>query len=406
MKQLRLSDQELEALAADIESDRVERKERLTGDVPNKIREAICAFANDMPGHGPDRPGVVMVGLDDAGRPVGLPITDELLQQLADMRSDGNILPIPTMLVEKRQIAGADVAVVTVAPADSPPVTFKGRIHTRVGPRRAIASRQDERILNERRVAGDTPFDLHPLRRAPVAELDTHFFAEVYLPKAVAPDVLAANNRTREEQLLATKMIDGSGAPVATVTGMLVLGRRPQEFVPCAYVLFLRIDGTGLAHPIVDTAEYSGRADQVYEHVIAKFMAHRTVSVEILPGLKERRRESVPMVALEQIFANAILHRTYEGTNAPIRIVWFNDRVEIRSPGGPYGVVTVKRFGERGLVDCRNPNLAAALKNLGFVQRFGIGIHLAEDAMAAGGFPPIEWDIGDTTVGATLWMAK
>lgn len=406
MKQLRLSDQQLAALATDIESDRVERKERLTGETATKVREAICAFANDLPGHGPDRPGVVMVGLDDAGRPVGLPITDELLQQLADMRSDGNILPIPTMLVEKRPIAGVDVAVVTVAPADSPPVTFKGRIHIRVGPRRAIASRQDERIFNERRIAGDTPFDLHPLRRAPIAELDTHFFAEVYLPKAVAPDVLAANNRTREEQLLATKMIDGSGAPVATVTGMLVLGRRPQEFVPCASVLFLRIDGTDLAQPIIDNAEYSGRADQIYERVIAKLLAHRTVSVEILPGLKERRRESVPMVALEQIFANAILHRTYEGTNAPIRIVWFNDRVEIRSPGGPYGIVTIKRFGEPGLVDCRNPNLAAALKNLGFVQRFGIGIHMAEDALASGGFRPIQWDISDTSVGATLWMAK
>jgi len=124
MKQLHLSDQELAALAADLESDRVERKQSLSGDAPTKIREAICLFANDMAGH--QHPGVIFVGLDDLGRPIGLTITDEMLQQLVDMRSDGNILPIRSMSVEKRQIAGADVAVITVAPSDSPPVTFKG----------------------------------------------------------------------------------------------------------------------------------------------------------------------------------------------------------------------------------------------------------------------------------------
>lgn len=98
MKQLRLSDQELEALAADTESDRVERTERLTGEVPNKIREAICAFANDLTGHG--NPGVILVGLDDAGKHIGLAIGDELLLRLADMRSDGNIVPIPSLSVE------------------------------------------------------------------------------------------------------------------------------------------------------------------------------------------------------------------------------------------------------------------------------------------------------------------
>ncbi len=67
MNQLRLSDEELAALAADLESDRIERKQSLAGDAPTKIREAICAFANDLPRHGLDRPGVVLVGLNDPG---------------------------------------------------------------------------------------------------------------------------------------------------------------------------------------------------------------------------------------------------------------------------------------------------------------------------------------------------
>ena len=403
MKQLRLTDQELEALAADIESDRVERKERLTGDVPNKIREAICAFANDMPGHG--KPGVVLVGLDDAGKPIGLTISDELLVRLADMRSDGNIVPIPTLSVEKRQVFGSDVAVVTVEPSDAPPVRYKGRIYIRVGSRRDLASRQDERILNERRLHNEQPYDLMPVRNATVDELALPFFSEVYLPGCVAADVLARNNRTVVEQLLATKMIAEEDVEYPTVTGLLVLGRRPRHFFPCAYIQFLRIGGTTLSDPIQDAEEYDGPVDKLYERVMTKLRAYRMVAVEIVSG-GERRTESVSLIALEQLLANAIMHRTYEGTNAPIRITWFNDRVEIRSPGGPYGTVTVERFGKPGMADYRNPNLAAAMKNLGIVQRFGVGIGLAVTALAEGGFPPLTWDVDSHSVCATVWTRK
>ena len=80
-------------MLADLESDLVERKESLQGDTPRKIRQAVCAFANDLPDH--RRPGVVFVGADDSGAPVGLDITDELLLQLADVKTDGNIVPRP-----------------------------------------------------------------------------------------------------------------------------------------------------------------------------------------------------------------------------------------------------------------------------------------------------------------------
>ena len=131
----RYSDSELESMLQDVESDLVERKESLRGDAPTGIREAVCAFANDLPDY--QRPGVVFVGADDAGRPSGLPITDALLRQLADIKTDGNIVPPPTLTVSKQVLAGHEVAVVTVQPADSPPVRYRGRTWIRVRPRRA-----------------------------------------------------------------------------------------------------------------------------------------------------------------------------------------------------------------------------------------------------------------------------
>ena len=54
----------LQVIAAG-ESDRVEFKETLSGDATTRIREAICAFANDLPGY--DSPGLVLVGVKDDG---------------------------------------------------------------------------------------------------------------------------------------------------------------------------------------------------------------------------------------------------------------------------------------------------------------------------------------------------
>ena len=54
------TDAELEALLDDLESDKAERKESWSGRTPKKGRQAVCAFANDLPNH--NAPGVLFVG--------------------------------------------------------------------------------------------------------------------------------------------------------------------------------------------------------------------------------------------------------------------------------------------------------------------------------------------------------
>ena len=173
----------LEALLAGGESDRVEFKQVWSGETRKKGAEAVCAFANDLANH--NRPGVLFVGVQDDGAPCGLPIGGQLLEQLTGIKTDGRILPPPTLLVEKRTLKGTDVAVVTVWPADSPPVRYDGRICVRSGPRRGVATAQDERILNEKRRFRDQPFDGRPCNGAAVANLDLSWYKENYLPAAV-----------------------------------------------------------------------------------------------------------------------------------------------------------------------------------------------------------------------------
>jgi ATP-dependent DNA helicase RecG len=393
-----MTDAELEALLDDIESDRAERTESTTdGD---KFREAVCAFANDLPGSG--MVGVLFVGVNNKGEPTGIAVTDQLLQNLASIRGDGNILPFPSLDVQKRRLKGRDVAVVFVHPSSAPPVRFKGTVCVRSGPRRGIANPEDERRLNEKRRYRDLPADIRPIESATIDALDELLFRRSYLPFAVSREVLVQNNRTFEHQLVAAKFAH-PGPPICpTLLGFLVIGKSPMDWIPGAYVQFLRVDGTQLGDPVKDSREVGGPLIDLFSELEDLLRANIQTSVDFTSGALELRKADYPLVALQQIVRNAILHRSYENTNAPVRLYWFSDRVEVQSPGGPYGQVTKENFGQPGAYDYRNPNLAAAMKELGYVQRFGFGIATARQELAKNGSPPLEFQVEASHVAAII----
>ena len=395
-----MTDEELQYLLADIESDRVERKASVADS--DKISQAICAFANDVPNH--QLPGVVFVGVNDDGTSAGLQITDQLLQTLAAMRSDGNIVPLPTMTVQKKTLNSCEVAVVVVQFSFAPPVRFKGRVWIRVGPRRAIASADEERRLSEKRRSRDLPFDITAVSSASLVDLDLDLFSKLYLPAALAPDVLASNNRTIEQQLSALRFATTAGAEPQkpTVLGIMVVGKDVMGYLAGAYIQFRRIEGTELTDAIRDQKEISGPLPEVLKGLDDVLQAHISIATDITSGPTEVQSPDYPLVALQQIARNAIMHRNYDGTNAPIRITWFSDRIEIQNPGGPFGQVTRDNFGNPGITDYRNPHLAEALKNLGYVQRFGVGIALAQQALKANHNPKLEYEVEDAHVLAIL----
>jgi len=388
-----MTDDELPALFRLPESDRVERKDNLA----DRVRQAICAHANDLPNH--RATGVVFIGQRDDLSCSGLVVDDQMLLVLAGLRSDGRLLPFPTMHVRKATIDGCNVAVVEVEPSDNPPVRVDGRTWIRVGPRRAIATAEEERRLVEKRRWGSLPYDAHGVRGAALDDLDLQRFQLEYLPVAVSPEVLAENQRTQDHQLRALRLIHPNGTP--TVTAILVLGVEPRRWIPGAYIQFLRIDGVNLADPISDQRELAGTlADQLRRiDELVKLNIRRPA---VVGGAVRGESADYPEEALRQLVRNAVLHRTYEGSNAPVRVTWFMDRIEIQSPGGPYGQVTKTSFGTPGVADYRNPTIAEALKSLGFIERFGVGIPIARERLRANGNPPPEFTVEDAHVLATV----
>jgi ATP-dependent DNA helicase RecG len=394
-----LSEEELRALLTDLESDRVERKESASN--ADKIAEAICAFANDLADH--RKPGVLFVGVKDNGIPAGLAITDRMLQNLASFRDQGNILPPPSITVRKLSFDGTEIAVVEVQPSNAPPVKYKGQIWIRVGPRRGVANSDDERRLNERRRSLDLPFDARPITGSSLEDLDLVLFREVIAPSMVPPNVLAANGRTTDQRLAALRLTAPDGTP--TAAGLLTIGRDPLLWLPGAYIQFLRVNGEKLTDPINDEKRIDGPLPTVLRQLDEILTLNIRSSVDFTTSTTETRVPDYPLAALQQVARNAVMHRAYESTNSPIRITWYDDRVEIVSPGGPFGVVATAQFGS-GLTDYRNPTLAEVMRGLGYVQRFGAGIPVTRQSLANNGNPEAKFEPTPAHVAVTIRSRK
>jgi len=385
-----ISRDELVALISDLESNHIERT-RSTWDA-DKFSQAVAAFSNDL-GH-TNKNGYILIGVEDDGKLSGLSANDEQLKQLGELRAHGNILPQPLIEFECFHLDGGDVIVLETKPHPLPPVAYRGRVYIRLGPRKAVASREEEAILSEKRVSSARSFDALPCIGSVLNDLALDLFTLNYRHRAIAAEVIAENERSIEHQLASLRFFDlRRGEP--TNAAILLFGKNPTYFLPGAYVQFLRIRG----NDVIEERSLSGDLLGVLRAIDTVIDSHVHERPEFVTTLREKTAGDYPRLAVRELAINAVLHRNYE-TNAPVRLYWYDDRIEIDNPGGLFGQAAHGQFPER--TDYRNPTLAEALKNLGYVNRFGRGVIRAQEALAANGNPPAEFDTDHAHFKVTL----
>lgn len=392
-----LTEPELVVLMSDLESDRIERTESVNN--TDKFCQAICAFANDLPNH--RQPGYLLIGVRDNGSLSGLTVTDQLLLDLGDIRSNGNVLFPPAMTVSKFSMQGGDVAVVEVQPSDMPPVRYKGRIYIRVGPRKAIATEHEERILSERRTEELRHFDTRPCIEASLEDLALGQF-DAYRREAIDADTIAANHREIELQLASLRMyILKRNCP--TNGGILLFGKNPRFYFPGAYIQYLKLPESDLTDLPDDQAEISGDLVSMMRELNLRIKTIVQTSMRKISALREELVPDYPEWALRELLMNAVMHRDYE-SNTPIRFYVFSDHIEIHNPGSLYGEVNKDNFPLRN--SYRNPLIAEAMKSLGFVNRFGFGVQRAQALLKENGNPEAEFEFDGHTVLVKIFRRK
>ena len=352
--------EELYALLNSEESYRIERTVS-TGNM-DKFQEAICAFANDLPGS--RKKGYLLIGVDDDGRISGLKVDDALMKKISAIRSDGNILPLPVMNTEKIATDEGDVLVVEVTPSFDTPVRYRGRTFVRIGPRRDIASAEEERILSERCAASLPTFDTRPCREATLEDIDVDTIIKEYLPNAIAADVLAVDKRPLKEQLASLHLYNMQW-DCPTYAALIMFGNNPRFFMLGAYIQFVRFKGLDNGGEILNERRFEGCLFKILPELESfirdGIITKRPVPVSIL---REKNVFNYPFKALRELLMNAVMHRDYQ-SNMPIRLYQYDEHIEVMNPGGLYGQARPENFPY--VNDYRNSVVAEMMRTLNYV---------------------------------------
>ena len=386
-----LTESELKKLLTDLESETVERSRAF--DKADKMGQAISAFANDLPGR--KKPGYLLLGVENDGQISGKRITDDQLTSLGGLKTEGALLPPPSMAIEIFSFPEGDVAVIEVFPSAYPPIRYKGQAWVRAGARKALASDGDLHILNERNRSAGIRFEEMPCMAAQLDDLDLELFRNQYLPRAIQADVIDDDRRPVEEQMAALRFYDRK-YKVPTNLGMILFGKHPEMYIPSAYLQYVKFNAPDNGGEIQAEHAYKGPLMQT----IADLNAFVKVGVSSphpvkISALQEVTVCDYPDWSIRELLLNAIIHRDYQIGNAPVKFYEYNNRIEISNPGGLYGQATPENFP--CVNDYRNPLLAEAMKVMGYVNKFNRGIAKVKNEMEHNGNPAPVFDYNKQT---------
>ena len=199
-------------------------------------------------------------------------------------------------------------------------------------------------LTTEKRAALQKPFDIRPCHGCTLDDLVLDLFSVGYLPAAVDRDVIAENRRDIPEQMASLRLYD-LAADCPTNAAALLFAKDPLRWVAGAYVQFVRWAGTTMADDPISAKSFSG---------------------DLLT----------------------------------VQFYWYEDRIDIQSPGGLYGMASPENFPRQ--TDYRNPVIAEAMATLGYVNHFGRGVIRAQEALRRNGNPEATFTFDPSHVLATI----
>ena len=388
-----LTELQLRDLLNDFESETVERTRAF--DKADKMGQAISAFANDLANR--QKPGYLLLGVEDDGKISGRRIDDEHYASLGGLKTDGNLRPPPSMSIEKFSLEEGDVVVIEVFPSKYPPIYYKGQAWVRLGARKSPATDEDIHILEERRNQYGLRFEEMPCESAELHDLDLDLFSTGYLPKAIASEVIADDSRPIEDQLASLRFWNRKTSS-PTNLGLILFGKHPELFIPSAYIQYVRFSGQDNGSDILAEHAYKGPLLRTIMDLNGFIKAGLATGrpIKISP-LQEMNFYVYPEWAIRELLLNAIIHRDYQIGNAPIKFYEYEgQRLEISNPGGLYGQANKLNFPF--VSDYRNPLLAEAMKVMGLVNKFNRGIAKVRTELDKNGNPPPYFDVNHSTV--------
>jgi ATP-dependent DNA helicase RecG len=190
-----------------------------------------------------------------------------------------------------------------------------------------------------------------------------------------------------------------------TLAGILFFGREPQRFYPSYTITFLHFAGSSTAEggsigPIyLDNREFQGTLPVMIDAARAALLS-KLSRTAVVDGFVRQDLLEYPEMAFREAIVNAVAHRDYGLEGSFIQVRLFSDRMEVQSPGGLGGHLTVENIAYEQYT--RNPHIMRLLEDTGYVERRGLGVDHMIRAMADAGREPPLFENRGTSFWVTL----
>jgi ATP-dependent DNA helicase RecG len=372
----------------DRESKNLEFKEKIPNHLDGIIKTCV-AFAN---GSG----GEILIGIEDQTRSIIGISEDELdrvVERLPNSIYDA-VKPAIIPEIYERRIEDHLIIVINIAKGNNKPYAIakdgipKG-VYIRIGAhtRRAAHENVEDILREQKRILFD-----HEASTAGKDELDTSLLKELY------GNTISDSLLLRESILVDTSLRDQRLSHAA----LLMFGKRPDEWLPEALVIFTQFRGIA-GRDIIATQELTGPIP-VLANAAIQMVSNLLERDYKQDGAHLRGRIPIPISALREAVINALIHRKYTLPGA-VKIALFDDRLEIFSPGSFPGIITVNSLGD-GSTYLRNPLIAKFARKFRLVEKLGSGIKEIFESCAAMNLRPPEFFEDGDFVKVVFYFAK
>lgn len=364
----RWDEAEVQRVIAAGESSHVEFKDDAAHN--DRLAREIVAFANF-------KGGVILLGVADDGTLVGLTRNDneERVMNLCSTIIEPRLIPEYETLI----VAGKRIALIHVETGREKPyaVLQQGRraYYIRVG-----SSSRESTQRELMRMFQDTAllhFEVLPTM-ADLSDLDRPLLYE-YFSQYRGITLTDFQDDELQRTLINSSLMTEQGQ--LTVVGCVLFAKDPLRFYAGAGASFAVIDGNDRADPLIEVVQYTRSLFENLDWLFRLFRVYNQARVNGLAENGQRIEETAyPANVFREMIVNACIHRDYSIEGSPIRVFWYRDTLEVRSPGLLPNSLTVEKM-KMGVNYYRNPVLMSYVYDKGLIERLGRGVRMMFAAM-------------------------
>ena len=360
---------------------------------PTRLYDTLSSFSNQ------DEGGTLLFGVDEQSgfAETGVYDAQDLIKHVTEQCNQMTpvIRPVfTTLAIDNKVFVSAEIPGVDVS--DRPCFyTGKGRLkgsYIRVGD--ADEPMTEYEVYSYEAFRRKYQDDVRTVERASLEVLDKVLLDEYLIKiKKERPNLAMLDNRQIYELMSVTK------EEIPTLAAVMLFGFYPQAYFPQLCILASSVPGTEVGQlgtegeRFLDSQRIQGTLTQMLAEAMTFIHKNTRTKIIIDPETGKRSdRSDYPEAAVREAVLNALVHRDYSihTEGMPIQLLVFEDRLEVRSPGGLYGRLRVDQLG-KVQPDTRNPVLAVAMEALGETENRYSGIPTMRRELKQAGMQPPEF---------------